>query len=79
MDGCILLCGVGIELAAKIFKSAIDLEGLAVGCALEESMLGEVRQAMLRREFIAAAGIDSQSAMGYLAAYLTVYASYSVG
>ena len=79
MDRRILFGGEGIELAAEVFEAAVDLPRPAAVRPLEEGVLGEVRQSVLRRQFVAAAGIDRQCAMRHAGAYLSVDASDAVG
>lgn len=58
MESGLLAAGIGIEYTAHRFDLFGDVAGAAGGGTLEGHMLQEMRDAHLRRGFIAAAGVD---------------------
>ena len=74
----ILLCGVGIKLATKVFETTVHLVCFAARSTLEECVLHKVRNAILATMLIARACIDNQGAVRNTATHLTMNASYAI-
>ena len=79
MNRCILLCGVGIQLATAILQAAVYLVRLAALGTLEYCVLGKVCQAILVFMLVACTCIYHQRTMRHTAACAAVYALYAVG
>ena len=78
VDRRILLGGEGVQLAAEVFEAAVHLPGAPPLRPLEEGVLGEVRQSVFARPFVAASGVHDQRAMRHRALHLPVDAPDAV-
>ena len=54
----VALCGVGVDECADAVRFVGNVKGTSCGCALENHMLDEVRDACLTRGFILGACVD---------------------
>ena len=79
MNRGILLCCIGVQLAASVLQTAVYLVCLSALRTLENGVLGKVRQAVLVLMLVARTRIYHQRTMCHTAACAAVYALYSVG
>ena len=78
MNCGILFSSVGVQLATEVFQASIYLVRLAVLCALEKAVLGEVGNAELVCKFITTARIYHQRTSSHTALGLAMHATDAV-
>ena len=74
----ILLVGEGIQFASQRLQAVDDGKGAATLCSLKGSVLAEMGNTFLARQFIACPGIDAETAIYYLRRGWKMYYPQSV-
>ena len=78
VNGGVLLCGVGVQLATEVFQSAVHLVRLAMLGTLEEAVLGEVGNTLLALALVTSTCIYHYGTSCYPTLCLAVYAANAV-
>lgn len=79
MDNRFLFGRESIEFSAPVFQAAVDLVGFPALRPLEQGVLHEVSHSMFVRPFVAASGVNGQTAPGGRSAGLAMYATNPIG
>ena len=74
----VLLVGEGIQFASQCLQTVDDGKGATAFCALKSSVLAEMGNTLLARQFIARSGIDAETAIYYLRRGRKMYYPQSV-